>query len=154
MLRSFLLGAMAYVADIRGSRRRSGCPRPGFFSKHCVVCQRRGDEERRPRSHRSPLETGRPRTFNQWVKVFDKVDKQKMPPPQKRRPTRRSGGVSGRRSAPGLRVANLDQQRAGGRVVLRRLNRVEYENTLHDLLSIDVPCATLPPRGRHGGRLR
>ena len=24
-------------------------------------------------------------------------------------------------------------------MVLRRLNRVEYENTLHDLLAIDVP---------------
>ena len=27
-----------------------------------------------------------PETFDQWVKVFDKVDKQKMPPPQKKRP--------------------------------------------------------------------
>ena len=39
----------------------------------------------------------------------------------------------------GLHAANLTRQRTVGRVVLRRLNRVEYENTLHDLLAIDLP---------------
>ena len=38
-----------------------------------------------------------------------------------------------------LRAANRSRQRTDGRVVLRRLNRVEYENTLHDLLAIDLP---------------
>ena len=32
-----------------------------------------------------------------------------------------------------------------GRVVWRRLNRVEYENSVHDLLAIDTPLAEMLP---------
>ena len=38
-----------------------------------------------------------------------------------------------------LHTASLRKQQADGRVLLRRLNRVEYENTLHDLLGINLP---------------
>ena len=71
--------------------------------------------------------------------MFDKVDKQKMPPAQKERPDPavRAEFLEALRAE--LTAANRDKQRTEGRVVLRRLNRVEYENTLHDLLSIDVP---------------
>ena len=44
-----------------------------------------------------------------------------------------------------LRAANLARQKAEGRVVLRRINRLEYEKTLHDLLAIDVPLQHLLP---------
>jgi len=44
-----------------------------------------------------------------------------------------------------LCAANVYKQRTEGRVVLRRLNRVEYENNLHDLLSIDVPLQHFLP---------
>ena len=43
---------------------------------------------------------------------------------------------------------------AEGRVVLRRLNRVEYENTVRDLLGIDVDLKDRLPAGRLGERLR
>ena len=35
---------------------------------------------------------------------------------------------------------------AGGQVVMRRLNRVEYQNTMRDLLGLDIDYAkNLPP---------
>ena len=37
------------------------------------------------------------------------------------------------------------RQSANGRVILRRLNRTEYENTVHDLLKIDIPLADMLP---------
>ncbi len=37
------------------------------------------------------------------------------------------------------------KQRTGGRVVLRRLNRVEYENTVRDLFSVDVNVKEMLP---------
>ena len=79
------------------------------------------------------------RIFDQWVKVFDKVDKQKMPPPSRKRPDPAARATFLEALRAELRAANLAKQEAEGRVVLRRLNRVEYENTLHDLLAIDVP---------------
>jgi len=50
---------------------------------------------------------------------------------------------------PGAARANepreADRERSEGRVVLRRLNRVQYENTVRDLLAIDVDLKDLLP---------
>ncbi len=77
--------------------------------------------------------------------MFDKVDKQKMPPPSRKRPdpAARARFLEALRTE--LCAANLARQQAEGRVVLRRLNRVEYESTLHDLLAIDVPLQHFLP---------
>ncbi|MBI5802235.1 MAG: DUF1592 domain-containing protein, partial [Verrucomicrobia bacterium] len=44
-----------------------------------------------------------------------------------------------------LRVAIAARQTAEGRVALRRLNRFEYQNTMHDLLGIEVNLMELLP---------
>ena len=60
-----------------------------------------------------------------------------MPPEDDRRPDAAKLAAAIR-----LISAQLDgaaaKQRAEGRVVLRRLNRVEYENTVRDLFAVDV----------------
>ncbi len=62
-----------------------------------------------------------------------------MPPQSRKRPDPDARARFLEALRTDLRAANLARQEADGRVVLRRLNRVEYENTLHDLLAIDVP---------------
>jgi mono/diheme cytochrome c family protein len=80
-----------------------------------------------------------------WVDVFDKLSSNEMPPKKKPRPdaaqTRQvlawiKGGVS---------AVELARRNAAGRVILRRLNRSEYENTVRDLLGIDVELKGLLP---------
>ena len=44
-----------------------------------------------------------------------------------------------------LHASSLERQMKKGRVVLRRLNCTEYENSLHDLLDIHVPLKKLLP---------
>ncbi len=44
-----------------------------------------------------------------------------------------------------LHTASLDKQRREGRVLIRRLNRNEYQNTLHDLLGITADLKSLLP---------
>ncbi len=78
------------------------------------------------------------RNFEQWRLIFDRVDKGEMPPPNKPQPSAhdRAAHMDFLRS----RLLQFSQQKqaATGRTILRRLNRVEYENTLHDLLGIDM----------------
>src|SRR5262249_22316190 len=51
----------------------------------------------------------------------------------------------------GVKAAEV-RRAAEGRVVLRRLNRVEYENTVRDLLGVNVPLqAMLPLDGSANG---
>jgi len=83
--------------------------------------------------------------FDEWVKVFDRVTKGEMPPKKEARPdipasTRFQDGI-----AQELRGFDARRQAESGRAVLRRLNRVEYERTIHDLLGISTPLAVLLP---------
>jgi len=119
--------------------------RQAFFSEYCLACHdadtRKGGLDLSALAFR-PNDAG---SFDQWAKIFDKVDKQKMPPLTGKHlaPSARAQFLEPLRTE--LRTASLTRQQTEGRVVLRRLNRLEYENTLHDLLAIDVPLQHLLP---------
>ena len=86
-----------------------------------------------------------------WEKVVKRVAAGEMPPAGMPRPDQPSieaftAGV----------IADLDaaahRQPYAGRPVIRRLNRVEYENAIRDLLDIELPLADqLPPDGQAAG---
>lgn len=83
--------------------------------------------------------------LRQWEKIHDKVSRGEMPPKKKERPA--PDLLAGfletlRQPLHEASAAKLDRE---GRVVLRRLNRAEYEQTLHDLLGIDTPLRDLLP---------
>ncbi len=128
----------AHAADVPPGARK-------LLSEHCFACH---DSEAREGGldltvlSWSPDD---PKTFGRWVDVFDKVDGKLMPPPSEVRPGRATRTAFLDSLRDGLREANLTRQRSEGRVVLRRLNRVEYENTLHDLLAIDIPLQHFLP---------
>ncbi|MGN6544133.1 MAG: DUF1592 domain-containing protein, partial [Aureliella sp.] len=67
-----------------------------------------------------------------------------MPPPEEPRPEAKQSANFVERI-----LAQLDKvagsERSEGRVVLRRLNRVQYENTLHKLFDVDVPIKEMLP---------
>ncbi len=74
------------------------------------------------------------RNFATWVKVYDRVMADEMPPKKQPRPEKREVArfVSALNAA--LATAERAHLAADGRATLRRLNRYEYENTLRDLL--------------------
>ena len=80
-----------------------------------------------------------------WKRVLDQVQGLEMPPDDKPQPTapEREALVAWIESA--LERVEPGQARNPGRVVLRRLNRVEYRNTVRDLLAVDVdPSSDFP----------
>jgi hypothetical protein len=105
-----------------------------FLTRHCKEChsgeKAKGHfklEELDPRASTGPSE-------ERWQSVLKQLQSGEMPPKKKPRPPEQevravvewiTAGAAARRSAQ-------------GRVVLRRLNRIEYENTVHDLLGVDV----------------
>jgi hypothetical protein len=85
-----------------------------------------------------------PSTFRQMVKIYDKIDKREMPPRSEPRPDRNVVRQALKSMKSGLLEANL-VARKDQRVTLRRLTRLEYEYTLHDLLGIhDSLAGELP----------
>ena len=79
-----------------------------------------------------------------WIRVFDRVRLQEMPPKKKKQPEPAERTEFLTNLEAGLHEASLKIQ-SEGRVTLRRLNRAEYENTLHDLLDVAVDLRSLLP---------
>jgi hypothetical protein len=89
--------------------------------------------------------------FRKWVHVFDRITNGEMPPPEATQP-----GKAARRAALSFLEGNLRQashlsQQTNGRVPSRRLARMEYQHTLHDVLGIGGDLARhLPPENESG----
>lgn len=109
-----------------------------FFARHCLECH----SGQKPKGElgldllQSDLTD--PAAYKQWQAVLRRVEAGEMPPKAKPRPEEKdvqalSAWIRGK-----LVAAEAARRTAQGRVVLRRLNRVEYENTLCDLLSVVV----------------
>ena len=74
-----------------------------------------------------------------WVYLFDRVVKGEMPPKSADRPDAASKSTFLRSLGDSLTRADLVDRE----VILRRLNRNEYENTVRDLFGIHAAC---PPK--------
>ena len=81
----------------------------------------------------------------QWLAVLEQLKTGEMPPKEKPQPSTQEieavvKWIGGRAGA-----AEIARRSAEGRVVMRRLNRAEYANTVRDLLSVDVDLTDLLP---------
>lgn len=75
-----------------------------------------------------------------WARVLDALEAGEMPPVEQPRPN-----PAAVKTATAAIVQTLTTSRAPRPLALRRMNRREYENTVHDLLGIEVPLADLLP---------
>ena len=76
-----------------------------------------------------------------WAKVFEQLQDEVMPPADKPQPTdAERETLVGWIETRALRV-NCDGPADPGRVTIRRLNRVEYNNTIRDLVGVDFQPA-------------
>jgi hypothetical protein len=119
-----------------------------FLQAHCADCHagaeaanafdvgKLGDDFETPSAHAK------------WVRLHDRVATGEMPPKDHPQPTDTQRAAF---LAP-LKDALTAASAARAQTVMRRLNRVEYENTLNDLLGTAVSVAEmLPEDGKAGG---
>ena len=115
-----------------------------FFTEHCLRCHGPAKAKGNLRLDQLDADLSTPRTFERWREIVSRVQSGEMPPPKEPRPP--AGQAAS--VVKGL-TARLDEaaakQRSEGRVVLRRLNRVEYENTVRDLFDVNVSVKEILP---------
>ena len=81
-----------------------------------------------------------------WHDILNRLNLGEMPPEDSPQPTAQQRETLTKWLTAELKRAAEVQRSTGGRVVLRRLNRDEYANTMRDLLGIDLDYAkNLPP---------
>ncbi|MDA1142698.1 MAG: DUF1592 domain-containing protein [Planctomycetota bacterium] len=107
-----------------------------FFSTHCVRCH--GPEKQKGDFRIDSLKVSEtPVEAEQWQLVSDKLNLGKMPPEKvKERPSLPEVEFVTTWIAGELRRAKRALAAHTGEVVLRRLNRLEYENTVEDLFGV------------------
>ena len=135
-----------YVADAEGFR---GVAQP-FLQEHCIGCH--GVEKQKGKFR---VDEGLPndflssRTAEQWAEVLDVVRSHEMPPEEEPQPAAESAGRFGDWVAKEL--VRAEKAKRSTAVVLRRMNRAEYVNTVRDLVGVDLDPERFPEDPQAGG---
>jgi mono/diheme cytochrome c family protein len=140
----FQVGAGADGQDAASPKRYEEQVRP-FLAKHCLECH--GVEKAKGELRLDQLvpdfDTAASR--ERWLTVLKRLKAGEMPPKAKPRPEDKHVQAVAAWISESAATAEA-ARRAQGRVVLRRLNRTEYENTVRDLLGIHLDLQELLPQ--------
>jgi hypothetical protein len=124
-------------------------PPARFFEAHCVSCHDADTKSGGLDLSSLKFDPADPDNFARWVKVHDRVAAGEMPPKKKPRPPADEVAAVTKALHDDL-VGAERKAAADGRTRLRRLTRVEYENTVRDLFDLPgLPLqADLPADGQ------
>jgi len=115
-----------------------------LLARHCLECHGPAKPKGNLRLDQLPPDFADAEYRERWLAVLQRVKAGEMPPKGKPRPT--EAEVKTLTDWIGGQAAAADAaRRAQGRVVYRRLNRVEYQNTLRDLLGVSIDVQDLLP---------
>lgn len=143
----FLLAAATLWATSPGSRAVELPEKiEGFLSTHCYECHDDLTAEADLDLTELDFDLTDPHALSDWEHVFERVESGEMPPEKKPRPEAEELEAFLAAVEKPLHEADQEFLEANGRVHGRLLTRKQYENSLHDLLGIDIPLVDfLPP---------
>ena len=122
----------------------------GFIKQNCLDCHNATEKSGGLHLAALPVLSESLESRNSWIRIYDRVHSGEMPPESKLTSAQREPFTNALRAALVAEISS--QQEREGRTVLRRLNRREFENSLHDLLGVDVAIQhLLPEDGRSQG---
>lgn len=143
-----VFGLFAVVAPVRhvqadDAQSETSSQASAFLSQHCADCHAAGSAEggfdvellQEPNSLSSD--------FAMWVRVVDRVHAGEMPPADASQPTPEQRTEFVNALSKQLNEQQREAFATDGRVQGRRLTNLQLEQTLQDLLGIDIPLAEL-----------
>jgi hypothetical protein len=122
-----------------------------FLAKHCLECHSGDKPKGELRLDELKLEFVERTTRTKWFVVLKRLHAGEMPPEEKPRPPKEAIEKLTAWIRTSADAAEASERVTQGRVVLRRLNRAEYQNTIRDLLAVDVDLTGLLPEDAAAG---
>lgn len=116
-----------------------------FLVKHCFECHSGEKPKGKLSLDRLKPDFSSAAIGKQWQTISDQIASGEMPPEGKPRPPQESARAVSTWIDDQAKVAGAARSTDTGRVVLRRLNRTEYENTVCDLLGIKLDLKEMLP---------
>ena len=142
-LAAILAGAGPGLSPASGA---SNEPRPDpaaarCLDRHCVACHDAVTAKGRLDLTALKADFADPAAAARWTVVLRRVEDGEMPPKNKPKPAAADRAAFLKWVESGLAGAERDRLRT----LVRRLNLIEYENTVRDLLGVDLPLAEMLP---------
>lgn len=123
--------------DLQGTQK--------FINTFCIDCHDSNSKEAELDLSTLGSDLQDPQTMATWIRIFDRVEDGEMPPQEATLPTR----VDRTHFLETLSKPLIAAHQAEKGTVLRRLNAVEYEQTINDIFGTNLRLAEmLPPDGR------
>jgi len=122
-----------------------------FLSTYCSRCHgsRKAEGEFSVELEKLPNDFADPAARGRWREIVNVLNSHEMPPEKEKQPSEKDvAAVVDWITAETVRAELLKRERA---VVLRRLNRAEYRNTIRDLIGIDFDVSGFPQDPSAGG---
>ena len=115
-----------------------------FLEEHCKQCHGPDKQKGKFRVDDLSFTIEDLRNAERWQKILNSLNSGEMPPEDEKQPDRyrKADFLEELAQVMVLARKNLSDQK--GAIVLRRLNRREYRNTLRELLGADINVAELP----------
>jgi mono/diheme cytochrome c family protein len=117
-----------------------------FLVQHCLGCHGTEKPKGNLRLDRLAPNFDDQEILERWLAVRERIEAGEMPPESKPRPPAAAVEALSRWISGRVTTAEATRRTTQGRVVLRRLNRVEYENTVRDLLGVRVDVKEMLPQ--------
>ncbi len=138
-----LIFACVLLAGATSGAQEKASPQP-ILQKYCLECHS-GKKAKGNLALDNLTSDFKPDESAVWDKVEQRLAAGTMPPRAKPQPTAEELAALRTWIDHGLVKADAARQRLEGRAVNRRLSRVEYVNTIRDLLAVDVAITDLLP---------
>jgi hypothetical protein len=141
----------ASPADLDVPRDRFPEQIQSFLDRHCIKCHSGEKPEAHLSLDRLPKDFNDQRARERWRTVARRVKSGEMPPKDSPRPSDEDLEAFTKSITTGIDAAEVALRQTNGRTVLRRLNRIEYENTIRDLLGVHVELKEMLPADSSSG---
>ncbi len=139
------LAVLSFAVGFAGAAESSDVPVRAFLKTHCQDCHEGESAEAGLDLAKLDGNLADSSALAKWIRIYDRVQAGEMPPADavELSGKDRAGFVSATENW--IEKHQLQQWQTAGRVRGRRLTHLQLERTLHDLLGIDIPLASLLP---------
>ena len=137
--RRSIIARCAIVLCVLQTDSSAANPAAPFLENHCTKCHGAEKQKGDVRLDNLGAPAARGENGEVWLAVLDMLESGDMPPKREPRPDAKElkNAIA--------QIGDALAKSAEPPIALRRLNRVEYQNTLHDLLGIETPLVDLLP---------
>ena len=115
-----------------------------FLNTYCLRCHGPDEQNASLRFDTLPAEVADGATAQTWQDVLDVLNLDEMPPEGAEQPADEELSRALETLTKNMTEARERLSGAGGRAVLRRMNRREYQNTIRELFGLDISIDSLP----------